>query len=281
MLLTERFVKKLIQTTLIKNILKENADNTESNFQNNIVTILSTFEKPNKIWASKIVAQENQKISKMNLFIHQFLAASDKEGKAGDDETYADFIMSFKNDYPAEVFFSFLLSLKGEKFRNEILNLSKNTTLKPDDPFVKKAAQMILKLYMQKHQKNSESQNADDLQKIMSAFDKVTKNMDSFKSNQQAFDGILHVLDKAYQNASDEDKKRIEKISNLFTSNKEKLISNHVILQNSIKNAKFFLERNTQLKDINVENLSSPSNREEMKQAFDKIKNPSKDPFAY
>ena len=49
MLLTERFVKKLIQTTLIKNILKENADNTESNFQNNIVTILSTFEKPNKI----------------------------------------------------------------------------------------------------------------------------------------------------------------------------------------------------------------------------------------
>lgn len=259
MLLTERFVKKLIQTTLIKNILKENADNTESNFQNNIVTILSTFEKPNKIWASKIVAQENQKISKMNLFIHQFLAASDKEGKAGDDETYADFIMSFKNDYPAEVFFSFLLSLKGEKFRNEILNLSKNTTLKPDDPFVKKAAQMILKLYMKRHQ----------------------KNMDSFKSNQQAFDEILHVLDKAYQKASDEDKKRIEKISNLFTSNKEKLISNHVILQNSIKNAKFFLERNTQLKDINVENLSSPSNRKDMKQAFDKIKNPSKDPFAY
>ncbi len=121
------------------------------------------------------------------------------------------------------------------------------------------------------------------LNDIMAAFDKMTANSELFQNKEQAFDNILHVLQNAYTKSSNpNEKKRIAKLSKIFTDNEDELKKDSRTLENAINNAKYFIERSSQLSDVSLDDLSTPENKRDMKNAFDNVKNKKDmEKFAY
>ncbi len=195
MLITERFIKKLIHNVLMEHLLTEDEDldlrDLPDNFKQNIITILSFFEKPNKIWSSKIVAKENKKIAEINF--NDFLEAYDSEGDAGNFEKHIEILHNFKVNYPADIFLEHLMSAQGKNFRDKFIKLSEHKVLTSDDKFVRTIAEIILKIYMTKHPAAKENPSAMAREMINTRAQHMKNDYNQNKTNSYLSRGMKNV----------------------------------------------------------------------------------------